>query len=193
MDRARTKPDWSRLFKTAEAQEGYFTTSQAAQAGYSSQLLVKHLRAGRVIRVRRGVYRLVHFPAGEHEDLVVIWLWSKLKGVVSHQTALFLHDLSDALPSRVHLTLPTHWKQRRLKVPKGVALQFADVLAGDRTWFGAVPTTTPRRSLNDCAQSDCSPELLQQAARQAIRRGLVTEEELVDVKNRLAAFGGLVS
>lgn len=51
-------------------QAGYFTTKQAADAGYSSQLLLKHLRAGRVARTLRGIYRLAHFPAGEHEELV---------------------------------------------------------------------------------------------------------------------------
>ena len=30
-----------------------------------------------MLRVRRGIYRLVHFPAGEHEELVMVWLWSK--------------------------------------------------------------------------------------------------------------------
>jgi hypothetical protein len=33
------------------------------------------------------VYRIVHFPAGEHEDLTTIWLWSDGAGVFSHETA----------------------------------------------------------------------------------------------------------
>jgi len=49
--------------------------------------------------VRRGVYRLEHFPAGEHEDLVALWLWTDRAGVFSHETALALHGLSDTLPS----------------------------------------------------------------------------------------------
>lgn len=55
-----------------------------------------YVHIGRVVRVRRGIYRLVHFPAGEHEELVAAWLWSEPAGVVSHQTALALHGLSDA-------------------------------------------------------------------------------------------------
>src|SRR5690348_10230352 len=92
-------PNWDHLYEQASAQEGYFTTQQAAAAGYSSQLLLKHLHAGRIKRARRGVYRLVHFPAGDHEDLTIVWLWSECKGVFSHMTALALHGLSDALPS----------------------------------------------------------------------------------------------
>ena len=37
------RPDWNRLFETAAAQEGLFTTQQAAEAGYSAQLLVHYV------------------------------------------------------------------------------------------------------------------------------------------------------
>jgi len=186
-------PDWNRLFEAAAAQEGLFTTKQAADAGYSPQLLVHHIHAGKVVRVRRGIYRLVHFPAGEHEELVAAWLWSELAGVVSHQSALALHGLSDVLPAQVHLTLPQAWRRRRFRVPEDVMLHHADVPTDDRSWFGAVPITNARRTLNDCAKSGMSPELLRQAARQALRRGLVTRHELGDVEIALEPFGGLAA
>lgn len=191
MDEPAQKPSWDLLFETASAQEGYFTTAQAADAGYSTQLLLKHIRAGRVVRTRRGIYRLVHFPSGEHEGLVTAWLWSERAGVISHQTALALHGLSDALPANVHLTLPRSWRRRRLRVPAGVVLHHADVPSNDRAWYGAAPTTNPRRTLNDCAREAMAPDLLRQAAQQAIRRGLVTKAELGDVDEALRPFGGL--
>jgi predicted transcriptional regulator of viral defense system len=193
MSCAASRPDWDRLYETASAQEGYFTTRQAAAAGYSSQLLLKHIRAGRVARIQRGIYRLVHFPAGEHEELVIAWLWSESVGVVSHQAALGLHGLSDALPAHVHLTLPTEWRGRRFRVPTGIVLHHADVPSDDRAWFGAVQATNARRSLNDCAREGMSPELLRQAAQQALRRGLVTRAELGDVEEALKPFGGLAA
>lgn len=55
-------PRWSQLYETASVQEGLFTTAQAAEARYYPQLLTKYLKNGRIIRVRRDVYRLVHFP-----------------------------------------------------------------------------------------------------------------------------------
>jgi predicted transcriptional regulator of viral defense system len=184
-------PDWNRLFETAALQEGLFTTQQAAEAGYSPQLLFHYVHSGKVIRVRRGTYRLVHFPAGEHEELVSAWLWSERAGVVSHQTALALQGLSDALPAHIHLTLPGAWRRRRFRVPADVVLHHADVPPEDRTWFGAVPTTNPRRTLNDCAREGLSPELLRRAAQQALRRGLVTKIELVEVEKALEPFGGV--
>ena len=97
---------WDRLYEIAEVQAGHFSTTQAAAAGFSPQLLDKHLRAGRIRRVRRGVYRLVHYPPGENEDLVVLWLWSERVGIFGHETALSLYQLSDLLPGKVHMTVP---------------------------------------------------------------------------------------
>lgn len=186
-------PDWDRLYEIAAGQAGLFTTKQAAEAGYSPQLLIHHIHAGKVIRVRRGIYRVVHFPAGEQEELVAAWLWTELAGVVSHQSALALHGLSDVLPANIHLTLPAEWRRRRFRVPSGVVLHHADVPEKDRTWFGAVPTTNPRRSLNDCAKDGLSPDLLRQAAQQALRRGLVTKSELGNVEAALEPFGGIAA
>jgi predicted transcriptional regulator of viral defense system len=188
---ATAHPDWNRLYEIAAGQEGLFTTKQAAEAGYSPQLLIHHVAHGRTVRVQRGIYRLVHFPAGEHEQLVQAWLWSERIGVLSHQTALAVHRLSDALPSQLHLTLPTKWLHRRLRVPEGVVLHHADVPKQDRTWFGPVPVTTVKRTLNDCAREGLSPELLRQATKQALERGLVVRSELAEVKASLKPFGGL--
>jgi predicted transcriptional regulator of viral defense system len=186
------RPDWDRLYKQASAQEGLFTTRQAAGAGFSPQLLNKHLHAKRVARVRRGVYRLVHFPAAEQEDLVAAWLWSDRAGVFSHHTALALHGLSDVLPAQVHLTLPLRWRRRRFRVPEGVVLHHADIASDERAWMGAVPITSARRTLQDCArQPVLAPDLLRQAAGQALRRGLVSARDLREVEQALVPFGGL--
>ena len=185
------RPDWDRLFEIAASQSGFFTTKQAAEAGYSTHLLRKHTHAGRVTRSQRGIYRLVHFSIGEHEELVTAWLWSDQAGVISHQTALSLHGLSDVLPSQLHLTVPDAWRRRRLRVPDGVVIHYTDVAPEERSWFGPIVATTARRTLSDCAKAGLSPELLGQAAQQALRRGLVTKSELDDVAAALQPFGGL--
>lgn len=190
-DHLRPTPDWNRLYETAASQDGLFTTRQAAEAGYSPALLIHYQRKAKVVRVHRGIYRLVHFPASENEHLAVAWLWSEQAGVISHQSALLLYGLSDILPSRIHLTLPGSWSHRRFRVPADIVLHHADMLPNDQTWFGAVPVTTPRRTLEDCAQEGLSPELLRQAAQQAFRSGLVAKAELDSVAKALAPFGGI--
>ena len=183
----QTKPDWDRLYETALAQEGHFTTQQALDAGYSSQLLVKYLNSGKIIRVRRTVYRLKHFPPGQQEDLVALWLWSDRAGVFSHETALVLHELSDVLPARAHLTVPAKWRRRRLQVPDGVVLYYADVPKRDRAWVGAVPVTSPARTLADCAADYVSPDFLSSAISQALARGMVSRTQATAVERAVAA------
>jgi len=184
-------PDWNHLYQTASSQDGYFTTEQAREAGYSTQLLLKYIRNERVRHIRRGIYRLVHFPAGEHEDLSVLWLWTEQEGVFSSVTALALHGLSDALPSNIHLTLPSSWQRRRLRVPDGVVLHFADVPKKDRAWVGSVPVTSVQRTLIDCAEEKLSPDLLRQAAREALERGVVGRSDIKPVETALRPFGGI--
>lgn len=173
----REGPDWSGLFTVAQSQGGYFTTAQAARSGYSLPLLHKYLANGKVARVRRGVYRLVHFPSSEHEDLIVLWLWAEQAGVFSHETALALHDLSDALPAKIHMTAPANWRRRRLRVPAGLVMHFADIKDADRSSFSAVPVTTPRRTLRDCIDAKVAPRLLHQAILQARQRGLISQKD----------------
>ncbi|MDP1923025.1 MAG: type IV toxin-antitoxin system AbiEi family antitoxin domain-containing protein [Myxococcales bacterium] len=187
----RSPPNWGALFDVASAQAGFFSTRQAAEVGYSPQLLQKHLKAGRVVHERRGVYRLVHFPHVEHEELASVWLWSERTGVFSHQTALALHGLSDVLPARAHLTLPAAWRRRRLTIPADVLLHYADLTDDARAWFGPVPVTTPARALNECADDGLAPDLLRQAAEQALVRGLVTRAGLSEVARVLEPFGGI--
>jgi predicted transcriptional regulator of viral defense system len=187
-----SSPDWNRLYEIAALQDGHFTTRQAAAAGFSPQLLVKHIAAGRLVRARHGIYRLVHYPAADNEDLTVIWLWSQQAGLFSHATALALHGLSDVLPAWVHLTLPAASATRRFRVPDGVVLHHADVPDLDRVWFGAVPATSAQRTLTDCARDHLSPDLLMQAARQALTRGLVVRADLAEVDRALRPYGGLI-
>jgi predicted transcriptional regulator of viral defense system len=183
-DRVEPAPSWDRLFELAVGQDGHFTTKQAALAGYSPQLLLKYLKNGRITRVRRGVYRIVHFPAGEHEDLATIWLWSDKKGVFSHETALMLHNLSDVLPRKVNLTLPASWAKRRLRVPKGVLLHHDDVSRKECVDIGAVPVTSVRRTLIDCAGAHVSPELIEVALQQARARGLIDKDDMKAIRAR---------
>lgn len=68
-------------------------------------------------------------------------------------------------------------------------LHYADIPAEERTWVSAVPVTSTRRTLNDCALAGLSPDLLRQATRQAIARALVTKTELAEVETARKPFG----
>jgi predicted transcriptional regulator of viral defense system len=169
-------PEWEALYAVAADQAGYFSASQARELGFTTARLQYHVNTGKLVRPARGVFRLRHFPSSELEEYVVLWLWSDQQGIFSHETALMLHELSDALPARVHMTLPAGWARRRLRIPPPLSVHFADVPEADRTWKESIPLTSPRRALQDCMRDGTSPELLEQALRQARTRGLVSAE-----------------
>lgn len=162
---------WDLLYEIAVTQQGYFTAFQAKEAGISSQALQHHVTSGNLKRVQRAIYRVTKFPSSDHEDMIVVWLWTDLSGIFSHETALLMHNLSDALPSKIHVTLPLSWKRRRLKLPPIVITYFDDVMEDGWEWVANIPVTKPLRTLEDCMNSSVSPEFVSQAAEQLILKG----------------------
>ncbi len=76
-----------RLFNLAAEQGGYFTAAQAKRVGYSYQAQAHHVSAGNWIRIDRGLFRIAEWIPDLHDDLARWTLWSKGRGVVSHETA----------------------------------------------------------------------------------------------------------
>ena len=74
-------------------------------------------------------------------------------------------------------------------MPDGVVLHYASVPNRDRAWAGPVPITSLRRMLADCAKERISPELLREAAMQALRRGVVTRADVREVAAALEPSG----
>lgn len=74
--------------------------------------------------------------------------------------------------------MPASWRARRLKVPAIVRLHHADLPDADRAWNGPVPVTLPLRTLADCVADHVQPDIVAQAVRDGLRRGLFTEPEL---------------
>ncbi len=170
-----------RLARLAAAQSGYFTAAQARDVGYSYQAQKYHVDHGNWQKVDRGLFRLPEWPPGEHEDLVRWTLWSRGKAVVSHETALVVHDLGDANPARVHLTVPRGF---RAKAP-GAILHYGEIPPNDVVQFEGYRVTTPLRTLLDVATAGLELDQFTTAVRDALERGLVTPRQL---RERADAF-----
>lgn len=164
----------TRLYEIAERQAGYFSAPQARRAGFSKALLSHHVKSGRFLRLRRGVYRLAHFPEMPHADLFITWLAAGEKAVLSHESALLLYGLSDLLPAEIHLTVP-RTASRRLP---GVRFHTARLSPEEVTVRQGLRVTTVPRTLVDLLRSGVAEEWVRQALQQALERGLVTETAL---------------
>jgi predicted transcriptional regulator of viral defense system len=176
--RMRASP-WRAVVRFAAMQGGLISAGQAVELGCSLKQLSKYVQSGKLERVQRALYRVADLPPGEHDDLMAVWLWSRTEGVLSHETALYLHDLSNALPVKAHITLPSSWKRRVVRIPSDVVVHYDDLLSSERGWVGALPVTTVRRTLLDCLHGSLAPELVEQAFAQAAARGLISSQETV--------------
>jgi len=177
------RPDQERLFATAEGQAGYFTMAQAADAGFARSTHSYHVKAGNWIREHRGIYRLRWFPVGERDQLVLWSLWSRgidgvPQGVYSHATALRLRELSDANPAKLHMTVPPAFRRNSL-VPPPLVLHKARLQPWEIVAGPGYATTTVIRAITDLAQSASGDrDIIAQAVREGLRRGLVTRDEI---------------
>ena len=171
------------LYQLAESQGGYFTAKQAAALGYASNKRIYHVRAQNWIREHRGIYRLALFPELERPDLILWWLWSRDRsdrptGVFSHQTALSLHDLTDANPAKLDLTVPEHFR-RGVPIPEVLRLHYGDVAAEDREILHGVPVTNAMRAILDVWIEGSIPKpVLREAFREAMKRGTITKSQV---------------
>jgi predicted transcriptional regulator of viral defense system len=170
-----------RLFSTALEQGGYFTAKQAKDAGYNYPHLDYHVRRGNFVRMGHGLYRLPELPTSEHDDLIRLSLWSRDRqdqpqAVVSHQSALVLHELSDLLPTKTYLTVPPGFRK---KAPEGCALHKEALPPSDVEERQGFRATTPLRTLLDVARGEISQEQLERAVTDALDRGLVRRGRLV--------------
>lgn len=168
------------LYQIAAAQGGYFTTDQANEAGYAYSQQHFHVRRGNWLKIERGLFRLRGFPPVEREDLIRWSLWShNRKGipqaVVSHETALAVHGLSDVMPERVHLTMPQGFRKR---IPAGCTIHRDSLSDEEVEHRSGYQVTTPLRTLLDVADSALSQEHLNKAVSDALGQGLVRREVL---------------
>ena len=135
--------------------------------------------------MRRGLYRLSDYPSGEHEEIRAAWLTVGMeRAVVSHESALVLHGLSDVLPNTVHLLVSRD--HRGVRAPRGVTLHTATVPipASDITTRHGIRITTPARTIIDAARSGTAPEQIQMAVRQALQEGRTTPNQLAEHAER---------
>jgi predicted transcriptional regulator of viral defense system len=175
------------LARVARQQGGYFSAGQALQVGYSYPSQRYHTARGDWLRVDRGIYRLPDWPATQHEDLVRWSLWSRGRGVVSHDTALAVHELGDVMPARVHLTVPPGFRSRS----PAVTLHVAALDEAEVERFEGFAVTTPLRSSLDAAAGGLEVDRLARVLEDALDRGLVTVGQLRGAADRFGPAAAL--
>ncbi len=167
------KPGLRPLYDLAAAQGGYFTTAQAKALGVSRRALAYRAETGDLARIEYGIYRLAQHPSQPFEDVIVACLWAGEGCAASHDTALAIYELADAMPAKIHITVPRPFRGRR----RGIIVHHAPLREDERTARDGVPVTTVDRTLADVARTS-EASIVATAAEQALKRGLISARRL---------------
>ena len=163
------------LFRLAANQAGHFTAEQARTLGVTDDLLHHYVSTGRFLRRRRGVYRLRDYPESRFEDLAELLLSAGPNAALSDESALVVHDLTDLLPSTIHITVPRGSKHR-VSDPR-VRLHRRVLAKSEVERVNGLAATTVTRALRDVA-GRIEPEQFELAVREALERGLTDRRKL---------------
>ncbi|EFO65848.1 type IV toxin-antitoxin system AbiEi family antitoxin domain-containing protein [Lactobacillus iners] len=87
------------------------TNKEAEKFGYTRYNLSELTKSGQLERLRPGLYQL----KGKVIDDFVLISSNSNRIIFSHQTALYLHDLSDRTPSVFHISVPQGYNASHIK------------------------------------------------------------------------------
>lgn len=178
----------NKLFEIADRQQGFFTAKQALKCGYSRSNFHLNLDSNEWTQEGRGIYRLARYPVTDRPELVLWYLWSRNQkdipqGVWSHETALDIHELSDIMSSKMHMTVPLNFR-RRIEIPKILFLHHENLKESDVEIRQGYKVTTPIKTIIDVVNSGAiADNFIMQATGQALERGLILKDELNNLKN----------
>ena len=154
---------------------GYLTTKQAKESGISNTALQRAVEQGLIERVAQGLY----ISSDVFPDPYIVAQHKCPKGIFSHETALFLHDLSDRVPLQLMITIPTGWNSNLLTSEEFHFFYCKPALMT----FGVCDVTTPsgvkirafdlERTLCDCLRSEdkLDRDLVLSAIKQYLKSG----------------------
>ena len=124
-----------KIIKMAKENNGTVTTAMVVAAGISRGNIKYLVDKGMIEKSARGVYILP-----EVWDDEIFNLQSRFKrGIYSHETALFLWDLTDRTPNRYNMTFPVNYNLTKPKEEKIRCVQCKE----DMYDFGVTDALTP--------------------------------------------------
>jgi len=183
------KTNLASLLDLASEHDGLVTTHLAAEAGITRRALAGMVERGRLERISRGVYRVAHLNPGPLSSYREAILWAKSHSgppaALSHETALAIFGLTDANPSKIHLTTPQEARLRRAR-PQRIVIHQARLEKKDVVEHEGLPVTSVTRTVLDLARAG-NVRFARDAIVHARREGYLSDDEArrltADVKN----------
>jgi predicted transcriptional regulator of viral defense system len=171
------------LLDHAQQQYGYLTPDDARELDIDPAQLRLMAARHTLERIGHGLYRMPMVPVTPLDAYMEAVLWAGLRGVLSHETALDLHELCDVNPSAIHLTVPGGFRTRKA-VPAIYRLHRLDLDPAEIGWHEGIPIVTPERAILGGIDQALGWQLIDQAIETARERGLIAKP----VADRLTAM-----
>ena len=157
-----------------QANDGMIQTSQVISLGISKPVLYQYIRDNEMEQIAHGVYATKDTWI---DAMYMVHLRCE-QAVFSHETALFLHDLSDREPMEYEITVKTGYNPSRLKEDGIKVYTLKRELHGEgivmmQTPFGhSVPVYNMERTICDIIRNRNNTEIqiFQTAIKQYVKR-----------------------
>ncbi len=116
----------------SSADNGVITSAMITKMGLHRSVLTGLVDSGELVRCSRGIYMLSDAWQDDYKLLQERYS----QGIISHQTALYLHGYSEQVPLSFHMTFPTNYNSPSLNsenvtvtrvIPKNYSLGITEV------------------------------------------------------------------
>jgi predicted transcriptional regulator of viral defense system len=177
---------WDKAIEIANDRYGFITAEDLRGLGEDPARLRQWVRRGGVDRVTHGVYRFRQIPPTPLDPYMLATLWPAGRGVLSHDTALELHDLCDINPDRIHITLPASRRYRPRRRDGGLyVIHHENLLEADLAWHEGIRIVTPAVALRQAIDGGVPTHLVRQGIETAGRLGRAPRAALAALIERL--------
>ncbi|MBU4450096.1 MAG: type IV toxin-antitoxin system AbiEi family antitoxin domain-containing protein [Actinobacteria bacterium] len=168
---------------------GIITVLQVTEANIPRHYLKKMLDMGLLVKVGRGIY----IKPEMWEDEMYILQYRYSRGIFSHETALYIHGLTDRTPMKYTMTFPYGYhvhslKQENVKIKKSVeALYKLGLTCGISPYGNPIRLYDVERTLCDIIKGNntCDIQIINQAMKQYARMSGKNITQLFDYAEKL--------
>ncbi len=170
------------IYEVAADNYGLVTRNEAAAIGVSDKELSRLASDGRLTRIGHGVYRVKHYVPGSFdpyaESVAVVGSDAYLYG----ESVLAMFTLCPTNPAKMFVATP---KRVRRKLPEGMKVVQRKG-ADDVTRYEGIPSQEVGAAIRSCV-GKIMPERLHVAVQEALRQGLLKEDEAKRLDSEVAS------
>jgi predicted transcriptional regulator of viral defense system len=181
---------FNQLADFAADQYGFVSQHDARELGIQPMTLVRMSEQGTLERRGHGLYRLRYFPVSPLDAYMEATLWPRgARGVLSHESALAVYELSDVNPRKIHITVPREHRIRR-EIPAVYRIHHETLADEDVTFEEGIPIVTPAHAIRQCHATHLGPALIGQAIDHGVSNGRLNRKESAVLRRETGVKAG---